>query len=40
MLVLVVIARENSKIQNGHYRNFPGPAMTTKTSIPRGHQVL
>jgi hypothetical protein len=37
MLVLIVIARENETIQNGHYQNFPGP---TKTSIPRGHQAL
>jgi hypothetical protein len=39
MLVLVVIAREN--FDSGHFEllNFPR-AMTTKTSIPRGHEAL
>jgi hypothetical protein len=39
MLFLVVIAREN--FDSGHFElfKFPG-AMTTKTSIPRGHHAL
>jgi hypothetical protein len=39
MLVFVVIAQEN--FHSGHFEFFNfSRAMTTKTSIPRGHQAL